>query len=158
MKFLFLILFFCLTCTVGYCQNSVHVKGKGYDGYIFNKDYDIFGTIEDQQSRYTPTIADIQNVERILKDSINYIRANQVICYKCPVIHKNLRKYKRQYVGYLNQKDEVIIWINFLKDHEESSELAEEVVFMLDGGSYYWSIYINLNKKELFNMKVNGIS
>ena len=32
---------------------SVYVKGKGYAGYIFKKEYFVMGSIENQQGRFT---------------------------------------------------------------------------------------------------------
>lgn len=52
-------------------QESTYVKGKGYEGYIFFENHFIFGSIENQKDRYTPTIDDIDEAENILKNSID---------------------------------------------------------------------------------------
>ena len=159
MKPKFTILFFLFLSAIGYSQESVYVKGKNYKGYIFSKDYSMFGIIGQENGRYTPTLSDIHNIESILRDSIDYIRVNQTMMEKDgTLIYKNLKKYKRQYMGYINQKGERVIWINFFKDYKGPHEISNDIIVMLDGGSNYWSICVNLDKRKLFDMQVNGTS
>lgn len=145
-----------LTCNLVYSQNATFIKGKGYNGYIFNKEYFVFMSVENQKERYTPTEEDVVRIETLLKDSISYILRNQYHC-KPPINKNTLKKYRRQYVGFLTKDNNVIIWINFINNKDISGEeLSEDVVRVLDGGSNYWSIFVNLTKKELFEMQVNG--
>lgn len=154
------LLFVCLmlTCNLAYSQNATSIKGKGYNGYVFNKEHFVFMSIENHKERYTPTEEDIVQIEALLKDSISYILKNQH--HSKPPINKNtLKKYRRQYVGFLTKDNDVIVWINFINNKDISGkELSHEVVRVLDGGSNYWSIFANLTKKELFKMQVNGPS
>lgn len=152
-------IFLMLFPSILFAQNSVCVKGKGYKGYVFSEDYSIFTLIKDQEKRYTPTAEDIKYAESILNSNIDYLKEHQLNPLKgYPVIYKSLRKYIRQYVGYLNQSGDVVIWIVFLKDYQNQLDLSQEVVFMNDGGSYYWSIFVNLTQKTLYGMEVNGVS
>ena len=153
-----LLLGFILICNLIYSQNSTFIKGKGYNGYIFNKENFVFMSVENQKKRYTPSVSDIAQIEVLLKDSINYILKNQY--YSKPPINKNtLKKYRRQYVGFLTNDNNVIIWVNFVNNKDISDEkLSEDIIRVLDGGSNYWSIFINLTKKELFGVQINGTS
>lgn len=159
MKFTFFILSIMFSSSIAFCQSSIHVKGKDYEGYIFNKEHFVFGTVEKQKDRYTPTMNDIKCIEQILKNNVDYIKDNQTEKIKgYPVIYRNMNKYKRQYIGYQTQSGDIIIWVNFLKDYDNQSALAQDIIYVNDGGSYYWSVFINMTKKELFNMRINGRS
>lgn len=147
---------------LSYAQEFVHVKGKSYQGYIFPKEHFVFNSIDDQKERYTPTLEDIIKVETILADSINFItNKEQPYRYSLkPIINKKtLKKYKRQYVGFLDKNNNVIIWINFLLDKSLTEEdLKSDIIRVLDGRGYYWNIYINIGTNELSYMYVNGTS
>lgn len=149
---------FTLICNLMYSQNSTHIKEKGYNGFIFNKEHVIFMSVENQVERCTPTKENIAKVEELLRDSMSYILKKQNQC-KPPINKNTLKKYRRQYVGFLTKDNDVIIWINFINNKDISDkELSEDVVSVFDGGSNYWSIFVNLTKKELFEMQVNGTS
>jgi hypothetical protein len=143
-------------------QEAISVKGKGYDGYIFDKEHFVWLSIENQKERYTPTKEDIVQVEKLLKDSMNYILKNQLHShyYKPPINKRTLKKYRRQYVGFLTKDNNVVIWINFAINNKEigDNEFFKDIISVYDGGSDYWSIFVNLTKKELFGMEINGIS
>lgn len=115
-------------------------------------------SVENQKERYTPTQENIAQVEKLLKDSISYILKYQNKC-KSPINKNTLKKYRRQYVGFLTKDNDIIIWVNFINNKGISDkELSEDVIRVYDGGSNYWSIFVNLTKKELFEMQVNGTS
>jgi len=154
MKSFFLIVTFFL---IG--NPSFYVKGKSFTGYVFEKDYFVFMTIDYSDKRFTPSMKDILLAESILDQNIkrfNTTLKNQPKGY--PIIHKNLKKYFRQYVGFINNSDEKIIWINFLWKKKYTKEgISKEIIEVNDGGSYYWNIKINLQTMELMDFKVNGI-
>ena len=149
-------------------QNT-YFKTRQYEGVIFDKVYDPFGISNSGQNKFTPTISEIVQAEKVLKNGIKEINKNRPNQFgSCPVIHRNLSKYKRQYFGYI-ENNEKVIWVNcfwdkegiagfidrvFYKEHDENWKTEERVVF--DGCSYYWSIKINLNKITLFEFGVNG--
>ncbi len=154
----FILLGTVLTSCSIFAQNAEFVKGKGYAGYIFPKEHPIFG-FSPEQNRYTPSFEDISQAEKILQDSIGteYIKSNQK-AYCKPLINKNtLKKYVRQYVGYLTDKNEIVIWLNlFKKGSIESQNPALDIISVQDGGIEFWRIRINITSKELFDMQVNG--
>lgn len=138
---------------------SFYVEGKGYKGYGFDKDHFVFMSIENQKERYTPRQIDISAVEQLLKDSIDYIMKDQNDCSKQEINKHAIKKYRRQYVGFITKDNEIIIWINFLKKDQNFSnkDLSTNIVSVLDGGCNFWSISVNLTKRKLFNLHINGV-
>jgi len=64
-----------------------------------------------------------------------------------------LKKYVRQYVGYLTDNNEVVIWINFLhktycNENEDKNRLSEDIITVYGGGYYFWRISVNITTKE----------
>jgi hypothetical protein len=141
-----------------YCQNSLFIENKGFIGYIFSKEHFVFLSIEKEKERYTPTKDDIYLAECILIENKSFLKKNQDIQAYCPMISENLENYIRQYVGFINKNDEKILWINFIWKGYAEDLVEKDIVYPYDGGSLFWSIFINLNTKVLFNMKVNGVS
>lgn len=148
-----ILLFVC-----GFSQESTLIKGNGYSGYVFNKNHFVFMSIENQKDRYTPTIINIIHAEKIITDSINDI-FRKIKNYKYLQNKNVLIKYKRQYVGFITNDGDVIIWINFIRGQEyDNNKLSEEIIQVSDGGGNYWSIFVNLTKNTLYGIHVNGIS
>lgn len=150
-----------------FAQGSTFVKGQYYKGYIFPKEYVAWG-FPPEEKRYTPSKEDIDLVEKILRDSIgiDYVKLNQKIYKNPPINKRTLKKYVRQYLGYLTKNDEIVIWINFLYKNKyidkgnskDVDRIDSEIIMVLDGGYYFWHICINLTTKKLSGMTVNGIS
>ncbi|MXN92052.1 hypothetical protein GR160_12525 [Flavobacterium sp. Sd200] len=141
-------------------DDATLVTGKGFKGYVFNENQEVFVSLSKGLKRYTPTYDDIIAAELIIKKSIakvNSERMNQQ--YGCPVIHKKLRKYTRQYVGFINDKDEKELWVNFVWSSLSFSEqrYKESIISVHDGCSNFWSIRVNINTKNLSDLKINGV-
>ena len=150
-------------------NSNVELINKGkIESVIFSKDADCF-LCNLGVSRFTPTIQEINEAEAILKKNIK--SANNPAYNQgdgCPIIHKNLKNYRRQYYGYIDSGGNKILYVNFLwakysifdrlKGHHEddSEEWKEQRVTVLDGCSYYWSIEINLSQQKLQNIHING--
>lgn len=138
---------------------SEFVKGKNFAGYIFDRSYNANFTILSQKERYTPTKENIRQVEIIINeqiDSLNKLRINQGD--GCPIIDKKLKKYTRQYVGFINTKGEIVVWINLIWGRRHDKELSEKLVFMNGGCSSHWNVMVNLSTKELYDLQIGGIS
>lgn len=143
-----------------YSQEAVYVKGKGYEGYIFPKEHSIWG-FPPEQNRYTPSLEDIAQAEKILQDSIgtDYVKSNQKTYCKPPINKNTLKKYVRQYVGYFTEDGKIIINIYLNRGIDmRKNELSDDIIAVFDGGSNHWSVCINLSTKELSDMQINGIS
>lgn len=149
------------------------VKGPNFQGSIFKENYPdkYFYHAFDSVNRFTPTRQEIAEVETILLNQLpaaNNLRPNQG--NGNPVIHKNLPKYFRQYVGYTDKQGNRIININFYWNHhsiidkindyssgiDSRLNYDSEYSIFLDGGSYHWQADINLTKKKIMNIGVNG--
>ena len=152
-------------------QDVKVIHGKEFLGVIFPTEYDLpCQENPDRQYRFTPSLEQIQTLEESLKAHIKIINSskpNQGKHYG-PIVHKNLQKYVRQYVGYIDKNGELIVYVNCLwkrdtqpsqrygKAFLESWEDEWQIVF--DGGSYFWQIRYNLNTNEFFGFSVNGIA
>lgn len=150
-----LLIVFLLLFKVG--DNSRLINGKGFSGYIFNKDHFILMNIENEKGRYTPSDDDIYLVENIIKNSIE--KANVDLLNQgegCPIIHKRLKKYTRQYFGFENTKGEKIIYVNFVWKDKKDKRLSKDIVIVKDGCSYYWSIKVNISQAILYDLQING--
>jgi len=106
--------------------------------------------------RFTPTREDIEKAETALKTQLQELNKPLVNQHNSPIIHKKLRKYKRQYFGYINDKGQKILLINSFWNKKEYSYWLESKVSVLDGGSYYWSVNYDLETNELFDLYING--
>lgn len=140
-------------------QSSCLIKGKGFKGYVFDKEHFVLMTIDNQSKRYTPDKQAVLLAEHLIKDrleSINTSLENQG--GGCPVIHKNLKKYVRQYVGFITRDGERVIWVNFIWESSINDEkrLSKDIETPLDGCSHYWNIKVNLDREELFDLNING--
>lgn len=137
---------------------TTHIKEQNFEGYIFNERHFALISIDDESRRYTPTKEEIIIAEKILSDNLKCTNKNlENQNNECPKIHKNLKKYLRQYVGFLDKNGDKVIWVNFIWKNKISEEMIKkDIVQVSDGCSYYWNIQININKKELSNLSVNG--
>lgn len=136
---------------------SVYVKGRGYAGYIFDKDQLVTISIENQQSRFTPTPEEVETAEKLLKaqlPELNIYKTNQTS--NCPNIEKKIKKYTRQYFGLTNNNREKVIWINLLLLKNNDLNASENIIRVCDGGSYFWNIKVNITTGEVFDLDVNG--
>ncbi len=142
---------------LSYSQESYFVEGKGYYGYVFSKDRSLNG-FPPESNRYNLTQEDIVQAEAFLKDNINteYVQSSLLWGLSSPVNKRTLKKYYRQYIGYLNSDNEVIVRVNLTKCVWEVNELSDDLIVALGGGSAFWEIYINLHTKQVFGLDVNG--
>lgn len=151
----YIIILFLSSCFI-YAQNvAEHFKTRQFEVAIFpESSNDLM-----QQNRFTPTKEEVFKAENALKLKLKYINNPLINQSSSTIIHKNLKKYKRQYFGYINDKGEKILYINSLwsksiKEHHW--HWLNEIIMVSDGGSHYWNIEFNLETDELINLSVNG--
>jgi len=154
-------------------KDKIGVHSNKFRGTIFKSSYPkdkLFISGADSINRFTPTNEDIQLAETILKQQIeklNNPRVNQF--HKKQYVDKNLNKYFRQYVGFINDKGDKVIHINFYWDKytlldrlhgydDERREYTSDFVLTLDGGSHYWNVNVNLTTNKLERLEVNGLA
>ena len=132
-----------------------HYKTKEFDCVIFPDNYiDLIGG-----ERFTPSRTEVDQAQKALTEDLEELNnplINQGGKYS-PIIHKNLKKYNRQYFGYIDNNGDKILLINcFWKQKNRFENWTKERVMVLDGGSHYWSIKLNLATGKLFDLSVNG--
>lgn len=159
--FIFTVIILFIETTLIFSQNikSVKIKEKKFTGWIFYQEVDFPIPIPDLNSRFTPAKYEIIEAEKIIRNYIsneNKILINQG--HGFPIIHKKLYKYKRQYFGYINREGEKVIWVNCIYGKKYRNVIDKELIFVLDGGSYFWQIKVNLSKKKLFDLIINSNS
>lgn len=131
-----------------------HYKTKTFDVAIFPANY--FGLIPGK--RFTPTRQEIDKAEIALQNNLKSLNRQLINQSSTPIIHKNLKKYKRQYFGYIDYNGNRILLINcfWTKDKDDTERWLTDQKMVDDGGSYYWNIKFNLDKNELFDLYING--
>lgn len=136
----------------GYSQSSdvVCVKAIRYSGYIFPESQDYFIPTVFDQKRWNPTKNDIKQTEKVIREYVKENALNKEL--------KWLRLYKRQYVGYVNNSGERLIWVNFICCWRFRKSMKKDTSLSLDGGNCFWSLDVNLDKQEIFGLIINGVS
>ncbi len=134
------------------------VWGINYHGWSFHQDWEVDFTVENQDGRFTPTDAEIAEAERIIQKRIAYVNRDH---YNqggmCPVIDEHMRMYRRQYVGFTNDRGDHVIWVNFLWDDELTDErLASDILLTTGGCGHFWHLKCNLNTTKVYSLEVNG--
>lgn len=138
-------------------QEPVYNKGKNYRGLVFDSSFFVMKSIQNQIGRFTPSINEVENAEKILKTNISLINSKKINQGDgCPVIDRKLKKYFRQYIGFINERGEKVIWINLFWNKNLLEKAKVDIIGVNDGCSYYWDVQVNLNTKELTNLDING--
>ena len=149
----YIIVLFLSSCFIHAQNVAEHFKTRQFEVAIFLESSNELM----QQNRFTPTKEEIIKAENALKSKLKFINNPLMNQSSSPIIHKNLKKYKRQYFGYINEKGEKILYINSLwKKNEKETKWLQQIIMVSDGGSYYWNIEFNLETDELINLSVNG--
>lgn len=94
--------------------------------------------------RFTPSVNEMYLADSIAEIHIKENRNE----YAWTREITNYKSYFRQYVGYVNEKNEKIIFINSLCRPEEN--WTQEIVSYRGGGSCYFEIKVNLHSKGAF--------
>jgi hypothetical protein len=153
-------------------NSKIGVKYGKARGTIFNDNYAFpnFLMLElDSTKRWTPDADDIQLAEKILRAKIkeaNKNRLNQMD--GCPIIHRHLNDYFRQYVGLINDQGHKVIHINMswdkftLKDKlfgysDSRRDFNSDYSITFDGCSNYWQVSIDLDDRKTLGFGVNGV-
>ena len=132
--------------------------GQNYHGWSFHQDWDVDFTVEGQDGRFTPTDAEIAEAERLIQKRIDYVNRDHINQGgMCPVIDEHMHKYRRQYVGFTNDRGDHIVWVNFLWDDQLTDErLASDVLLTSGGCGHFWHIECNLATRKVYALDVNG--
>lgn len=167
-----LLLFLTLSFRVVFTQNIELIESRNFKGAIFPETYNVLGDSDTAiEKRFTPTKDEILELEKELKKQIKHINKNKPNQGKHygPIIHKRLKKYNRQYIGYINQQGQRIIIVNCIWNgfslwesirgwSKPDDSWKTEWQTWFDGGSRYWNITYIMDKNEFVNFWVNGVS
>jgi len=153
-------------------KDKTGVKSNKFRGTIFKNSYPkdkLFISSVNSVHMFIPTENEIKLAETILRQQIEKINNPRVNQFgKKQYIDKNLNKYFRQYIGFINDKDEKVIHINFYWDEytlfdrlkgydDQRLNYTSDFATVFDGGSHYWNINVNLTKNKLERLEVNGL-
>ncbi|MAC95269.1 MAG: hypothetical protein CMC96_07195 [Flavobacteriales bacterium] len=97
------------------------------------------------------TISELIEIEGIIDSAINKHNLNVDSMFQVSTIG-----YKRQYLPYLNEKGDKVIWINFNCGSWWNENDKEELVEVVDGGNCHFELTINLTKGSYYDFYVNG--
>jgi len=153
---------------------SIYVMGDKFEGVIFDAKYSPKGAegyIKDK-GRFTPSIKEIETAEKLLIPGVKIFSQKRRDDGRANFVQRNFKKYLRQYIGYINEKNEKVIFITALWKKDEVSEeeikqtiksypyhsWKEEYKWVADGGNYYWEAEINLNTNLLSSFGTHGVA
>ncbi len=164
MRKILLALFAAGIAMSGYAQNQqqtrylwtcTHIQTSDYEGYLFSKDFWVDFSVENQDSRYTPSHSDVDKAEKLIRRKIAYINRDHENQDNCPLIDENIKQYKRQYVGFTDMYGAKILYVNFVWDSKLDEKLDKEITTVEGGCSHYFSLKINLDTEKIWDLKVN---
>jgi hypothetical protein len=128
-----------------------YVVMNGLVGYIYRPEEVKWKVAEDEKYKITLSLADVLEAERCLSAQIKVVDTTQHL--PVPRIHQKLGTYTRQYVGYVDAKDETVVWINAYCD---GAPPDRGIRFVHDGGDCYWQVKVNLTRKKIYDLSING--
>lgn len=159
-KYLYTIIFaiYLFPFDSAFSQTAEFTRGKGFEGYIFSKEIFVFVGIRDQELRFTPSFEAIEHFEcRLVKRINSLTRQLPDQGPGCPPINRRtLKKYTRQYFGFITKNDEKVLFVNFVWSKGIGTEnLDKDLVSVLDGCSHYWNIQYNFTTDAFYGLDVN---
>jgi uncharacterized lipoprotein NlpE involved in copper resistance len=112
MRKIVIIALMALMPTIGFCQNNqqtrhtwtcTRITTSDYESYVFSKEFYVDFKIDNEESRYTPSNSDVDKAEKLIRKKIACINQDHDNQELCPLIDENLKKYKRQYIGFTDK-------------------------------------------------------
>jgi hypothetical protein len=130
---------------------SQYVIMNGLVGYIYRSEEVNWKVAEDEKYKIALSLADVLEAERCLREQMKTVDTNQR--QSVPRVHQKLGIYTRQYVGYVDTRGETIVWVNaFCDDTPPHSGIR----FVHDGGDCYWQVRVNLTRRKIYDLSING--
>ena len=146
-------------------QKGTPITGTDFKGVIFPPNFDIKDGFSDSSytDHFTPTEKMIFDLESQLKSEIKTLTSKAPNQGKGlgPIIHKNLDKYFRQYIGLTDEKGVKYILINFVWTTSGVLGTKDPLTYWIkvhDGGSNFWNIKYNLSTRTFYDGQVNGVA
>jgi hypothetical protein len=161
MKHLFILVLILLTFSASQAQVPAKlVEGPAYRGVIFPAAVKL--QLQDTVRRWTPTAADIEQLERELVKFMDKQPQKSRVNWDTqgPAIHRQLPHYIRQYAGYFSPKGEKMIFVNCFLDPDNDPFLKHWPSYLIevnDGGSSFWRIHYNTARGKFVGLSINGV-
>lgn len=137
-----------------FCLNLIAITAFSQTNgkqFAFNKQIKIsHSEIDSQYKRFTPTVRDLQLADSISKIHIKKNHAK----YPWTAEITDYNSYYHQYVGYLNGKQEKIIFVNSFCSVVQ--DWKTQLVQTSGGGSCYFNIKVDLSTRKAYNLNVNS--
>lgn len=162
MKKLTILIILSIFCFLSCNEDNSDIKLDEKETILLNTDYNQWLNKEYGYESWQPEQKDLNTLKSIIDEAIDN---NKFDFIKKP-IKNNFKKYYRQYIPYLNEKNERIIKINALckilelpsalsenKDEFKEMDWRNNYIAVDDGGSCYWEIHINIDKRKLINLE-----
>jgi hypothetical protein len=147
---------------IGLSQRARNIEGKGYQGYIFSEHNNALVGIEDQVSKFTPDLATVKIFEDKLCESMETLLHDvSEPNAGCPNIQRKLKKYVRQYFGFVNSEGRRILYVNFLWYKNARvfiKQIDNEYIQVSDGCTFYWNVKYDIENNRFYDFRVNSES
>jgi len=128
-----------------------HYSTDDYDCAIFPASYTDF--VESTGKRFTPGFTDIKKAEHTLAEQL---LQQKDTTKRLAEINRHLKKYKRQYFGYIGKDGHKMLYINlFWDDKSYVKDWLKDIIRVDGGGSSYWHIRYDLDADKLSGLEIN---
>jgi hypothetical protein len=122
------------------------------------------------ESFWTPSMNDIFNAESMLSATLKKAQTDpepiaeyykkedsrERLKFDIGQILENYQKYYRQYVG-LTINGKKYIYLNSIpRESKMSSEYKKRVIYVLDGGFWFWKVLYSVEDKKFQRIEING--
>jgi hypothetical protein len=125
-----------------------------------NNNSSLWISIASTLEKFTPTIEEIGLVKQLSKNHIDSLERNRnpkTVKEYDKLLKFNDSDYFRQYVGYIDSKGNRIVFINSVcKTYGQKRDFKRNWIFVLDGGSCFYQIKVDLTAKKCFDFSING--
>ncbi|WP_031532609.1 MULTISPECIES: hypothetical protein [unclassified Bacteroides] len=154
------ILFIMLMCCgVVYPQHVEHIKEKHFEGYIFSKECSFCG-FPPGDNRFTPSVEDVKKAEQMIHENADTIvgESRRFFLKRDAVKKRRLKKYKRQYWGEISPNGDYILCITFQCGLFDLAIERCEITTVLDGGTCFFELDIDMKRNKIIKIAINGVA
>lgn len=157
LTFFILLLVSLLPLQMNAYAQSYWVENNVYKGAVFSKEIKPYCFVTGIYESYTPTVADVEVAEHILRDSLDLYLKKERICTR-QINRNNLYLYNRQYCAIMNKetKDIIIDIYLYISDLFTKEALLTNLVEAVDAGEDAWRVSVNISQSKLYNISINS--
>jgi len=126
---------------------NTRIQTADYEGVVFAAENRAFAFVFPPPAvAWTPTPEDITRVEELMADHVRR---------KAPGIFEKLRRYKRQYAGYL-QAGKKVVYVNCFCRVRGDVDWEKTELLVADGGPDFFHVTVDLSGGACYDFVVNG--